>query len=193
VFVRHYAWVSDSLAGRLLIASLSLTDPNFFRTVILMCMHDANGAMGLVLNRPLGEEQVIGHLPQFAKYAGDPPVVFSGGPVEPSGALVLARYKERLITPTPNPVVGRVGLVDLSRPVEELEGAVDEVRVFAGYAGWGEGQLEREIEEDAWFVVDAAAEDVFSAAPEGLWREILRRQRGRLAMFAYAPPDPSVN
>ncbi len=185
--------MTDSLAGRLLIATLNLTDANFFRTVILMCMHDKDGAMGLVLNRPLRQEDVEGHLPQFAGHVLEPRVVFQGGPVEPGAALVLARYQERLITPTPNPVVGRIGLVDLSKPPEELDGAVEEVRVFAGYSGWGAGQIEREIEEDAWFVVDADPADAFSRNPEMLWREILLRQRGRLAMFAYAPKDPSVN
>jgi putative transcriptional regulator len=65
--------------------------------------------------------------------------------------------------------------------------------VFAGYSGWGAGQLEREIEEEAWFVVDADPADPFSDNPETLWRDILKRQRGRLAMFAYAPKDPQVN
>lgn len=185
--------MSDTLAGRLLIATLNLTDANFFRTVVLMCMHDANGAMGLVLNRPLANESVEDHLPQFARHVQEPRVVLQGGPVEPSAALVLGRYMERLITPTPNPVVGRVGLIDLSRPPEELDGAVEEIRVFAGYSGWGAGQLEREIEEEAWFVVDADPADAFSDNPETLWRDILKRQRGRLAMFAYAPKDPQVN
>lgn len=185
--------MSDSVAGRLLVATLNLTDPNFFRAVVLMCMHDANGAMGLVLNRPLREESVGSHLPNFARYVGEWPVVFHGGPVEPSGALVLARYKDRLITPTPNAVVGRVGLVDLSRPPEELENTVDEIRVFAGYAGWTGGQLEREIEEEAWFLVDASEEDAFTRSPDTLWRDVLKRQTGRLAMFAYAPKDPQVN
>ncbi len=185
--------MSDSLAGRLLIATLNLTDPNFFRTVILMCLHDENGAMGLVLNRPLANEGVEEHLPQFARHVAEPPVVFQGGPVEPSAALVLGRYKEWLITPTPNRVVGRVGLIDLAKPPEELDGAVEEIRVFAGYSGWGAGQLEREIEEEAWFVVDADPDDAFSRDPEMLWRNILKRQPGRLAMFAYAPKDPQVN
>jgi putative transcriptional regulator len=185
--------VTDSLAGRLLIATLNLTDPNFFRTVILLCMHDENGAMGLVLNRPLHHEPVSEHLPDFVRHVEEPGVVFQGGPVEPSAALVLGRYQERLITPMPNPVVGRVGLIDLSRSPEELDGAVEEVRVFSGYSGWSAGQLEREIEEEAWFVVDADPGDAFSRAPETLWRDILLRQPGRLAMFAYAPKDPQVN
>jgi putative transcriptional regulator len=185
--------VTDSLAGRLLLATLNLTDPNFFRTVILLCMHDENGAMGLVLNRPLHNEPVGEHLPGFARHVEGPPVVFQGGPVEPSAALVLGRYQERLITPTPNPVIGRVGLVDLSRPPEELDGAVEEIRVFSGYSGWSAGQLEREIQEEAWFVVETDPADPFSRSPETLWRDILLRQPGRLKMFAYAPKDPQVN
>lgn len=183
----------ESLAGKLLVASLSLTDANFFRTVVLMCMHDGEGALGVVLNRPLEHEPVEDHLPQFVSLASAPAVVFQGGPVETGSALVLGRHHDWVITPTTNAVVGRTALLDLARPFEEAEPTLAEVRVFAGYAGWTAGQLEREIEEEAWFVVEARESDLFTRDPETLWRDVLRRQSGKLAMFAFAPADPTVN
>lgn len=177
----------------MLLASLRLTEPMFFRTVILICAHDENGALGVVINRPLKTEAIGKHLPQLERLAREPRVVFSGGPVESTAALAVGRWKPVLDMPTPNLVVGRTGLLDLSKPVEEFEDGLEEVRVFAGYAGWTGGQLEAELREESWFVVDALEGDAFSAEPEGLWREALRRQAGKLAMFAWAPKDPAVN
>lgn len=185
--------MAESLAGKLLVASLRITEPTFFRTVVLMCAHDENGALGVVINRPLKTEAVSAHLPQFVPLVREPGCVFSGGPVETSSALALGRWKDWIITPTPNAVIGRVGLLDLGKPIEEMEAAIDEVRLFAGYSGWGAGQLEGELQEESWFVVDATPEDAFTREPETLWRDVLRRQPGKLAMFAYAPRDPGVN
>ena len=185
--------VADSLTGKLLIASLRLTEPTFFRTVVLMCAHDENGALGVVINRPLKTESVSKHLPRFEPFVREPRVVFSGGPVEQTAALALGRWKPVLDMPSPNLVVGRTGLLDLSLAAESFQDGLEEVRVFAGYAGWGGGQLEGELHEEAWFVVDADERDVFTAEPETLWRNVLRRQAGNLAMFAWAPKDPAVN
>jgi len=74
-----------------------------------------------------------------------------------------------------------------------LAAAVDEVRLFAGYAGWTRGQLEEEIEAGAWFVVDAMEGDVLNDDPDSLWQDVLRRQRGPVAMFAAYPEDPTQN
>lgn len=185
--------MAESLAGKLLVASLSLTDANFFRTVVLVCMHDAEGALGVVLNRPLEHEPVEDHLQQFASLAAPPGVLFQGGPVETGSALVLGRHHDWVITPTVNAVVGRTSLLDLARPFEEAAATLAEVRVFAGYAGWTAGQLDGEVEEEAWFVIDAREADLFTRDPETLWRDVLRRQAGKLAMFAFAPADPTVN
>jgi putative transcriptional regulator len=185
--------MAESLAGKLLIASLSLTDANFFRTVVLMCMHDENGALGLVLNRPLENEPVEDHLPQFAPLAAAPGVLFQGGPVQTGSALVLGRHHDWVTTPATNAVVRRTALLDLAQPFEDVGPTLAEVRVFAGYAGWTAGQLESELEQEAWFVVDPLEADLFTRDPESLWREVLRRQPGKLAMFAFAPADPSVN
>ena len=185
--------MTDSLAGKLLVSSLRITEPTFFRTVVLMCAHDEQGALGVVINRPMGGELVSSHLPAYGPFVREPGCLFSGGPVETTAALALARWKEPLDIPAPKFVVGRTGLLDLSKPVEEIGDGLAEVRVFAGYAGWSAGQLEGELEEEAWFVLDATNDDLFTREPATLWRDVLRRQQGKLAMFAYAPKDPGVN
>lgn len=88
---------------------------------------------------------------------------------------------------------GAIGLVDLEAPPELLASALGSLRIFAGYAGWGPGQLEDELSEGAWYVVESEPGDVSSPSPETLWREVLRRQRSELAMVATYPDDPSLN
>ena len=90
-------------------------------------------------------------------------------------------------------LVGNIGTVDLARPPDEIPLALESVRVFAGYAGWGPRQLDVEVARNDWFVVDALPGDMFTSDPESLWRDVLRRQRGEIAMAANFPLDPSSN
>jgi putative transcriptional regulator len=90
-------------------------------------------------------------------------------------------------------IIGSLGLVDLDTSPAAIAGDVAGLRIFAGYAGWSSGQLEDEIGEGAWYVVDAEPRDPFTDAPEGLWRAVLRRQRGDLALVSTYPDDPSMN
>jgi putative transcriptional regulator len=142
-------------------------------------------------------------LPKWARAAAHPPVVFIGGPVAPSAAVCLARLStsagaqgwQPLVGPG-GPLSGRagpVGTLDLDSDPDEAIPRLTDIRVFAGYAGWGPRQLEREIADGGWFVVDADAADPLSPAPDGLWAAVLRRQRGTLALFAAYPADPSAN
>ncbi len=173
----------ESMAGRLLVASPDMLDPNFFRTVVLILQHDEEGAIGLVLNRP-SADSIFLHLPDWAPVACQPDVVFVGGPVEPAVGIALALDGDG----APTPLSG-VTMADLSEP----PGTTDSVRLFAGYAGWGAGQLESELEEMAWIVVNAHPVDAFSAEPDELWHEVLRRQGGSVALLATFPLDPSLN
>jgi putative transcriptional regulator len=91
------------------------------------------------------------------------------------------------------PLVDGFGAVDLDADPALVAPHFVGLRIFAGYAGWGPGQLEGEIEEGAWYVVDAAPDDIFSGRPEGLWSHVLRRQGGDLALVSTFPPDPSLN
>jgi putative transcriptional regulator len=183
--------VSESLAGKLLVASPKLVDPNFHRSVVYICGHDEKGAFGVVINRPLMDVDVGDHLPGWREAAAEPKVVFAGGPVEPSIALGLARAVGAVAGEHWTQLRDGLGLVNLGS--SPAEAGVAEIRVFVGHAGWAAGQLEGEIAEEAWFVVDSAPGDLFSADPASAWRDVLRRQRGKLAMFAFHPPDPTVN
>lgn len=182
----------SELKGRLLVATPNLEDPNFERTVVLVLEHGDEGALGVVLNRP-SDLDLAEPLPEWARAAAHPPVVFIGGPVSPSAAVCLARVGGPDAALGWEPVLGPVGTLDLDGDPDEAIARIDEIRVFAGYAGWGPGQLESEIAAGGWFVVDADASDPLSPAPENLWATVLRRQKGTLALFAAYPPDPSLN
>ncbi|MEP7054638.1 MAG: YqgE/AlgH family protein [Actinomycetota bacterium] len=181
------------LRGRLLVATPALIDPNFARSVILLLEHGDNGAVGLVLNRP--SETAVGEvLPEWSTHAADPSVVYVGGPVSPDGAICLGRSLGRGVLGV-DPWTffdGNVGTVDLTAGPEAVPGEA-EVRIFAGYAGWGAEQLAVEIEIGSWYVVDGGVDDVFCADPDLLWRGVLKRQPGQLARVANFPSDPSMN
>lgn len=181
------------MKGRLLVATPALGDPNFARTVVLVLEHSAeDGALGVVLNRPT-EAEVGGPLAGWNRLASPPRVVFGGGPVALSSAICLARA-----WPGDEPLgwaalFGRVGTLDLEADPDLFASSVEALRVFVGYAGWGGGQLESEVEAGAWFVVDAQVDDAFSDEPAELWPAVLRRQPGRLSMYANFPTNPTVN
>jgi putative transcriptional regulator len=178
--------------GKLLIAEPMLGDPNFDRTVVLMVDHTDEGALGVVLNRPTGLE-VEAVLGEWSDLAASPGVLYLGGPVEQNGVLALAR--RRTVRPLPgwSPVLDDVGTLDLHGEPTELAGDVTGIRFFAGYSGWGPGQLESELADSAWLVVDAHPDDVFAADPDLMWRSVLRRQQGKVSMLANFPAHPSMN
>lgn len=176
-----------ALAGRLLVAAPSLQDPNFSHAVVLVLDHGDEGALGVILNRP-SEVAVTALLPEWAARAVAPAVVFVGGPVQTDALIGLGRS-----TPVDGggrQVLPGLGPLDLASAPAEQPGGVDRVRLFAGYAGWTAGQLEQEIAAGGWFVVEGAADDAFTGAPEDLWRAVLVRQGG---VFRTVPADPSVN
>jgi putative transcriptional regulator len=178
--------------GRLLVATPTLLDPNFFRTVVLMLEHADEGALGVVLNRP-SELEIAESLPAWRDVAVDPAMVFVGGPVAPGSAIGIARGRGDTDSDAWAPVVNGLGTVDLSLSPADLPVDVTALRVFAGYAGWTAGQLDAELAAEGWFVVDAEPDDAFAPEPEELWKAVLRRQGGTLALFANAPPHPSLN
>jgi putative transcriptional regulator len=183
----------ESLTGSLLVATPSLRDPNFERTVVLIVAHEDGGALGVVLNRPT-EVPVGDVLGGWSALAGEPAVVFEGGPVQPEAAICLARSRPGAEPGNGfNRVAGVIGTVDLSGDPDGLRAGVDDVRVFAGYAGWSPGQLEGEISSGSWFVFDALPADAFAARPDDLWAMVLRRQSGLLAAVAHYPSDPTAN
>ncbi len=185
--------MSDTLAGKLLVATPVLEDANFRRTVVLLLAHDENGAFGVVLNRPQPEIRVAEHLPAWTEHAAAPGTVFAGGPMEPAMALALASARPGASRVGWRLMAADVGLLDLTQDPGSTRMSVARMRVFTGYAGWGAGQLESEIAQDAWFVASSQPDDVFTSLPEALWRDVLSRQKRDLKMYAYYPDDPSVN
>jgi len=175
----------ESVRGKLLLANGSLFGDVFRQTVILMADHDEGGALGFVINRPsdmiVDRDESAEHLDVVDA------VVFSGGPVQQSLLSVIAEF----VAPehAAKLIFGTVGFLDLEAAAPT---AVSRARVFAGYSGWGPGQLEGEIAEGSWVITDPTPDLVFGE-PEEMWREALLRMGGEYALMATMPYDPGMN
>jgi len=178
----------DSLQGQLLISSPLLHDPNFRRTVVLITHHDDEGAMGLVLSRP-SDVLVADAVPELAELPGAGERLYVGGPVQPEAVVVLVEHEDEPLHAAP--IVGNVAFMPAESELEELDAV--RARVFAGYSGWGPGQLEAELGESSWIVVPAEPDDAFAADPDELWRTVLHRKGGKFALIATMPYDPKRN
>jgi putative transcriptional regulator len=181
---------SESLRGKLLVASPALVDPNFARSVVLITEHNDDGAMGIVLNRP-SETLVADVVPQLASVAGEEAPVYVGGPVQPSALVVLAEFTD--LDAAAWIVVADVGFASADVELGELASAVRRARVYAGYSGWGTDQLESELELESWIVEPPLPAELFPDDPERLWSHVLARKGGQYALIARMPLDPSVN
>ncbi len=182
--------MEESLSGQLLLASPALQDPNFRRTVVLIGAHSEDGAMGVVLNRP--SRVTVGEaVPQLEPAVDDLDAVYLGGPVQPDSIVMLGEFLDP--SPAGLLVLGRIGFPAPEASIEELAAATARRRVYAGYAGWGEGQLDAELEQGDWIPHPAQPDDVFTESPEDLWAEVLERKGGSYALLARMPLDPSVN
>jgi putative transcriptional regulator len=168
----------------------------------LVLDHGGHGALGVVIDRPGGV--AVGELlPQWQPLATPPAELFTGGPVARNALIGLVRLTSRDIAAVSalEPVGWRllvdaehpVGTVDLAADPAQVSASIVGARLFSGYAGWDSGQLEEEIEDGSWYVMPAEARDPISADPEGLWRRVLRRQGGALAVVGGFPPDPMMN
>ena len=184
----------QSLApGTLLVATPALVDSNFDGTVVLLVDANDEGALGVVLNR-VSEVDLPPAIEDWRTLASQPAKLFVGGPVATDSALAIGELRPGVSAPPG--FAGfhdSLGLVDLDAPPELLQGALSALRVFAGYAGWGAGQLEGEVEEGSWYVVPALLTDVFRRSTASLRRDVLRRQPGQLAWHATKPFDPGMN
>lgn len=179
----------QSLKGHLLIAGPALVDPNFWRSVVLVGEHSEDGALGVILNRASGAT-VDEAVPELAVLVDDIGSIHVGGPVQPSAIVVLADFVEP--ERAGSLVLDSVGFLPSEVDPDTL-GELRRARVYAGYAGWGPGQLDDELEEGSWIVEPAFPEDVFTPEPEGLWSDVLRRKGGPFGILAMMPPDPSLN
>lgn len=187
---------SSSWCGHLVVATPAMRDERFARSVIVLLQHDdQDGSLGVVLNRATmtGLHEV---LPGWAALAAGPASVFQGGPVAPTSAICLGLSRLGVVASgafSPVEAVPMLGTVDLGVEPRSVEPLVSQIRVFAGYAGWTRGQLEGEVARGAWWVLDALPGDPFSARPDLLWAQVLRRQGPPLAFAAHYPPDPALN
>ncbi|UOY00580.1 YqgE/AlgH family protein [Blastococcus sp. PRF04-17] len=187
--------LDDVRPGALLVAMPALTDPTFAGTVVFVLDHSESGTLGVVLGRP-SQVDIRDVLPGWCDLAVEPSVFHVGGPCETDTALCLAVSPAALSEPSGplRRVAGDVYLVDLDTDPAELAFEITGLRVFAGYAGWSPGQLAGEIAEGAWACVPSHPDDVLGPAsgPE-LWRSVMGRQTGRLAVLSTAPAEPSAN
>lgn len=196
--------VQPPAGGRLLVATPLLGDPHFFRTVIYLLEHDGGGTVGVIVNRP-SHTPVAQVLPEWHDAVSGPSVVFGGGPVQPDGALCLGRLSAASLPVGEGSaeggaegggvrrVVDGVCTVDLDGDVAGITSITSSLRVFAGHAGWSAGQLEDELAEGAWWVLDGTADDLFSEDPRPLWSRVLRRQPYPLSLVSTYPTDPLLN
>jgi putative transcriptional regulator len=180
-----------SLKGQLLVAGADLFDPNFRRTVVLVTEHSEEGALGLILNRPA--EVTVGEaVPGLTPLVDDDDHVYVGGPVDQRSVLVLAEFDDP--DDSAARVFGDVGFVRGDADIGLSAVATRRARVFAGYAGWGAGQLDDELEADGWIIADAVRDDVFGDHDGELWTDVVRRQGGGyFSLLATMPEDPSLN
>jgi putative transcriptional regulator len=178
----------DSLRGHLLLSSPALVDPNFRKTVVLIAHHDDDGAMGLVLSRP-SDVPAIEAVPLLEGLPGAEGPIFVGGPVQPEAFMVLAEFDD--VDEAAAPIFARVGF--MGGDVEPDELSIKRLRLFAGYAGWGAGQLEAELAEPSWIVVPAESDDPFQDDPEELWRAAVHRGGGAISLMESMPFDPGLN
>ena len=185
----------ERLTGRLLIASPSLEDPNFSRTVVLMLAHTEEGALGVILNRP-SPAHISEILPQWKALAGEPAQVFRGGPVSINSAICLGMPTPTGLVDLPDgvePTVAGLVSVDLERDPDDVASALVGLRVYSGYAGWDEGQLEGELEAGGWISAEPLPHELLTEFPDELWATVLRRLGGLRSAYVNAPPRLSMN
>lgn len=177
--------------GTLLIANAELRDPNFRRSVVLLCEHNDHGSFGLILNRPLE----LGLADVMEDYDGENLRLNWGGPVQTNTLHVLHRYGA-LVGDCAEVAEGVYWGGDYERIKSLL--ATRQVdpsgfKFYLGYSGWGEGQLDDEMQGNSWYLAPADAHTVFEEDYERMWSRVLRRKGGDYAIVATFPQDPQLN
>jgi putative transcriptional regulator len=177
--------------GILLIADPFLKDPNFMRTVVLICEHQEEGSFGFVLNKSYN--YTLDELVNSAEGMKLP--VFMGGPVQVDTIHFLHQYPEKI--PGGFRVIDGVFWGgDFERAIDLIKsGEIDEnkIRFYIGYSGWSGGQLNDEMKEKTWLTVEATRKIVFHAQTDEIWKEALRHLGGEYEMMINFPIDPSLN
>ncbi len=180
-----------SLKGQLLLDGGKLRGSFFHRTVVLICQHDPEGAFGLVLNRASGSqvgESIVADMADSLKKLP----LYLGGPVQPS-ALSYLHSDDFLLNANVMPNLNLGHSLDDLVEIGKSFSATQQVRIFAGYAGWSPGQLEEEMKRDAWLTNPAAIDLVFHTQAEELWQMILRQKGLKYRLLSQTPEDLSSN
>ncbi len=182
----------QSLRGRLLAATPDLLDPNFFHTVVFVLEHDERGALGLVLNRP-SNIPLAETFPEWTQTVSEPSIIFRGGPVQRDALIGLARLDPPVTPEGWSPIIDSVGVLSLQDSADSDDLTVTAFRLYSGYAGWGGGQLESEINGGGWFTLPSEAPDLFAREPANLWFQLLHRHQGAWPWQTRPPADPAQN
>ncbi len=175
--------------GTLLIAPPAVQDPNFFRTVVLLCEHSENGSFGLILNRPIEAEiEILSS--ELSGYSGG---LSFGGPMQPDTLHFLHQLDIADAEPFMDGVRWGGDFDALKECCSNRTVTGQELRLFLGYSGWAAGQLHDEIQAGGWILADADEDAVFTEPADELWRRRLRRLGGDYAVLANYPIDPRLN
>lgn len=185
---------SANYTGRFLVANGMMADSNFHRSVILICSHDPDGAFGLILNRP-SSVSLDSIFPDVASESARGDTIYVGGPVQPS--VVLALHQRNDLIPESHEVFSGLYTGGNMETIQSMltsgELAEQDIRFFLGYAGWGAGQLEEEMNEDSWFITEADVHTVFAEDPDESWARVLNSMGAPYSLFARMPDDPRMN
>jgi len=180
--------IEMSLVGRILVAPPGIQDERFRTALTLVIEHSDQGAIGLIINRPslVPIDEIV---PDWQELGAEPGFIFAGGPVDHDALIALGRSYDS---------VGSLALgahsidLDDQPKLVEAEG-INSIRIFSGYAGWTPGQLEKEIADDYWWIVDATIDDLFTSNPAKLRSQVLKRQENRIKWYAHYPDNVRMN
>lgn len=184
----------EPAAGRFLIALPTLRDPNFVRTVVLLCEHNDEGTVGLIINRQTPVKLSAG-IPGPLAEAREGEFLFQGGPVSPSNIFALHNVP-RLMADSREVLPGvwfSTGSEGVAERLRQPPQPGESLRLYAGYAGWGAGQLDAELQQTAWIVGPASSDLVYAGNPKTVWPRALQAIGGPAAFVATAPEDPRLN
>lgn len=177
--------------GKILVSEPYLPDPNFERTIILLCEHNDEGSFGFIMNKPSLAK--LADVMQDLKDIDAP--VFIGGPVQQDTLHYIHRLSnlEESIEVMDGIYWG--GNFDqLVSLIETKQVATNDIKFFLGYSGWSVGQIEEELKEDSWIVSDKVNEELlFDIKAESMWQYALKRMGGRFSVYSNYPQDPRLN
>lgn len=182
--------VEKPATGTILIAHPVIRDPNFRRVVVLLCEHNEDGTYGLVLNRPTPFQ-----LSEIVETPNVESPLFLGGPVQPNTLHILHRIGTRIYgsKEIQNQTFWGGKLEEIAHLIDTEEATPKDVRFFVGYSGWGEGQLDDEIEKGGWIIATLDDSIIFDTDPLDMWRSCMRKMGGEFALISTYPDDPSMN